>query len=79
MGQLHVQQPVIQIRRLRPFAVEQEFLLRLFTQKLVLDPVFVIPEFQLRNVRQCQSLKLIPQFPLGVIPENDTVTAKEVA
>jgi len=47
MGQLDVQQPVIQIGGLRAFAVEQEFLFRLLAQQPVLDAVLVVDQLQL--------------------------------
>ena len=77
VGQLHIQQPIIQISGLRAFAVEQEFLFRLLAQQPVLDAVLVVGQLQLFDVGKRQRLKVVAQLLLSVVPEDDPVPVKE--
>ena len=77
MGQLHIQQPVVQVSRLRPFPIEEELQVRLCTQNPVLQAVFVVVQLEFLDTGKLQRLEVITQLLLGVVPEDDPVTVEE--
>ncbi len=77
MGQLHIQQPVIQVGGLRPCAVEQEFLLWLLAQQSVLDAVLVVGQFQFFDTEKLKRLEVAAQLLLVVVPKDNPVPLKE--
>ena len=50
---------------------EQELLIRLLAQQPVFDAVLVVGEFHLFDTGQRQRLKVIAQFLLSIVPEDD--------
>ena len=77
VGQLYIQQPVIQIGGLRAFTVEQEFLFRLLAQEPVLDTVLVVDQLQLLDAGKLKRLEIVAQLLFGVVPEDDPVPVEE--
>ena len=77
VSQLYIQQPVVQVGRLRPFAVEEELLLRLRTQNPVLQAVFVVVQLEFLDTGKLQRFEVVAQLLLGVVPEDDPVAVEE--
>ena len=78
-GQLHIQQPVVQIFGLRACTKKQKLLRRLPAQHAVLHAKFVVSQFDLFYVGQIQRRKLGRKFLLRVVPKDDALLVKQLA
>ncbi|TXT43480.1 MAG: hypothetical protein FD137_1818 [Spirochaetes bacterium] len=77
MGQLNIQQPIVQIRGLRSFAIEQEFLFRLLTQQSIFYAELIVRKLELLNVGKLKGLEFVAQFLLDIVPEYDPMPVKK--
>ena len=78
-GQLHVQQPVGQVFRLRPVPEQQELLLWLLAQDTVLHAKLIVGQFDLLYAGQAQCLKVGTKLAPRVVPEHDALLVKQIA
>ena len=76
MRQLDVEQPVVDVRRTRPFPIEQKALFRLFPQDAMLHRELGVRHLDLLDAVERQSFERLPKLVGRVVPEDDPVLVK---
>ena len=73
MGQLNVEQPVIDISRPRPIPIEKKASLRLFAEDSMLHRELSVRDFDLLNAVERHCLECLPKLARRIVPEDDSV------
>ena len=78
-GELHIQQPILQMRRLGTFTVEQKLLFRLLAQQAVFHAKLIVSQLDFLDIRQLQRLEISAKLQARVIPEHYALLVEQVA
>ena len=76
LGQLNIQEPVVEILRLRSMEVEKELLIRLLSKHEMLHLKLILVHLPLRDPFQSNRIVVAPKLALRVVPEDDPMLFK---
>lgn len=73
IGQLDIQQPIVDIRRFRPRPVDQELLLGLLSKHAMLQGEFIVRHRRLGDIREIDGRECFAHLAVWVRPDDDSM------